>query len=87
MPDGGGRVPVALGVHVWSRVLEERLLAQGEPGTLGARGGVVVVAVPRGRDIGSALDRARLSACKILPLSLYKLPMSGPNSPLYRQGN
>ena len=45
---GPGGVPMALGVHVWTRLLEERLLPQGEPGTLGAGGGVVIVAVPGG---------------------------------------
>lgn len=66
-----GVVLIALGVCVRARLLEERLLPQGEPGTLGARGGVVVVAVPGDRETGS-----RLSACKMLPESLHKLPKS-----------
>lgn len=37
---------MALGIHVRTRLLEERLLPQHEPGTLGARGGVVIVAIP-----------------------------------------
>lgn len=37
---------MALGIHIRARLLEERLLPQGEPGTLGTCGGVVVVAVP-----------------------------------------
>lgn len=45
---GPGGVSMALGVHVCTGLLEERLLPQGEPGTLGAGGGVVVVAVPGG---------------------------------------
>lgn len=39
-------MPTTLGVHVCPRLLEKRLLPQGKPGTLGTRGGVVVVAVP-----------------------------------------
>lgn len=38
--------PAASGVHVRPRLPKERLLPQAEPGALGTRGGVVVVAVP-----------------------------------------
>lgn len=73
---GLGVVPSTLGVHVCPRLRVKRLHPQGEPGTLGARGGVVVVAVPGDRETGSGL-----SACHALPVSLHKLPKSGPNIP------
>lgn len=41
---------MALGVRVWTRLLEESLLPQQEPGTLRARGGVVIVAIPGNSD-------------------------------------
>lgn len=50
MPDGrgggAGALLSTLGIHVWTRLLEEGLFPQAEPGTLGARGRVVIVAVP-----------------------------------------
>lgn len=47
---------MALGIHIRARLLEERLLPQGEPGTLGTCGGVVVVAVPRDGDRQAGSD-------------------------------
>lgn len=47
---------MALGIHVRTRLLEERLLPQHEPGTLGARGGVVIVAIPGDSDRQTGSD-------------------------------
>ena len=56
--EGLGGAPAALGIHVRTRLLEERLLPQGEPSAFGARGGVVIVAVPADREAGVSCSKA-----------------------------
>lgn len=46
VPAGPGAWPKILGLHLWTFLLEERLFPKRDPGTLRARSGVVIVAVP-----------------------------------------